>query len=71
MKEYERRKVGEIVADKYSIIMKGIKTQNQEAQRNPSKINKKIHIYIIFTFNIHIFKLFKKDKRNIFQAVGK
>lgn len=51
MKEYERRKVWEIVADKYSIIMKGIKTQNQDAQRNPSKINKKIHIYIIFTFS--------------------
>lgn len=47
MKEYERRKVWEIVADRYSIIMKGIKTQNQDAQRNPSKINKKIHIYII------------------------
>lgn len=46
MKEYERRKVWEIVADKYATIMKGIKTQNQEAQRNPSKMNKKIHTHI-------------------------
>lgn len=53
MKEYERRKVWEIVADKYATIMKGIKTQNQEAQRNPSKMNKKIHTHI-YIYNIHI-----------------
>lgn len=47
MKEYERRKVWEIVADKCSTIMNGIKTQNQGAQGNPSKINKKTHIYTI------------------------